>query len=58
MAVREARLNESMESWGRLGWVAWKIRGIFKKQPETLDSVMGDRWRVWRMQRAAEAEKQ
>ena len=63
MTVREfrvlaqARFDLSMEAWGRLGWMVWRIRSLFVKQRETHDAVMGDRWHVWRMARAAEAEK-
>ena len=57
-ALRAARHDERMEAWGRLGWLAWKIRARWLKPPgETLDAVMGDRWKVWRMAREAERGK-
>ena len=55
--VKRARFDERMLAQERVGWLAWRVRAIFRKQPETLDQVLGDQYKVWRMSRAAEAEK-
>lgn len=56
-AVARARQDECWRLHELVGWAVWRLRALWRKQPEMLDSLLGPAYTAWRLQRDAEHTK-